>query len=84
MQVVMSKCFLLNLEKNWQRFVLSFSRKRQNCLIDTPIRKNYVTQPKATPETSQDQLQQPFLSLMILFLNNSVCKWLLKLTFTDY
>jgi len=27
MQVVMNKCFILNPEKIWRRFVLSFSRK---------------------------------------------------------
>jgi len=27
LQVVMNKCFLLNLEKNWCRSVLTFSRK---------------------------------------------------------
>jgi len=43
MQVVMSKCFLLNLEKKfWRRSVLSFSRKT---LI--LIRKNDVTDPRA-------------------------------------
>jgi len=45
MQVVMNKCFLLNPEKNWRRFVSSFSRKTQkNALL---IPKNAVTEPKA-------------------------------------
>jgi len=42
MQVVMNKCFLLNPEKIWHRFVLSFSRKNAPL-----IPKNDVTEPKA-------------------------------------
>jgi len=45
MQVVMNKCFLLNYEKNWRRFVLSFLRKHKKRTL--LILKNDVTEPKA-------------------------------------
>jgi len=49
MQVVINKCFVLNPEKNWRRFVLSFSRKTQNRLVLTHFKseKNDVTEAKA-------------------------------------
>jgi len=45
MQVIVNKCFLLNPEKIWRRFVLSFSRKTKK--THTLIPKNDVTEPKA-------------------------------------
>jgi len=46
MQVVINKCFLLNSkEKNWRRFVLSFSKKTQKTHLLIP--KNDVIEPKA-------------------------------------
>jgi len=49
MQVVMNKCFLLNLEKNWRKSVLSFSEKTQKPPNSGAfhIRKNDVTELKA-------------------------------------
>jgi len=45
MQVVMNKCFFLNLEKKiWRRSVLSFSRKAKNAPLNS---KNDVIEPKA-------------------------------------
>jgi len=41
----MNKYFLLNLEKIWYRFVLSYLKKTQK--TRTLILKNGVTQPKA-------------------------------------
>jgi len=45
MQVGMNKCFLLNPEKNWRRFVLTFSRKTQKT-HSTLIPKSNVTELK--------------------------------------
>jgi len=40
----MNKCFLLNPEKIWCRFVLSFEKNAKNAPL---ILKNDVTEPKA-------------------------------------
>jgi len=45
MQVIISKCFVLNTAKKRRRSVLSFSRKTQK--MYTLILKNDVTKPKA-------------------------------------
>jgi len=42
MQVVISKCFLLNPEKNLAKICLGFSRKAHTLIL-----KNNVTEPKA-------------------------------------
>jgi len=52
MQIVINKCFLLNLDKKiWRKSVLSFSRKTQktqkNAKNAPLIPKNDVTEPKA-------------------------------------
>jgi len=79
-------CSLLNPKKFGEDLWCRFRKYGKPVLLRlTLIPKNDVTVPKATLIASKDHFQQPFSSLITLFLNKyCVCKWLLKLIFASF